>query len=107
MERKKTFLVVCFSILMTALSAQTRHAVPVDNFLPAHLEFKRIFVTPAAVNPSPIRTADLSTPPPTPMTSAPTLGFFCKEELVIQKTLKLPIYFRLGSLEYCNRMEGK
>ncbi len=35
------------------------------------------------------------------------LGFFCTKELQIQKTLKLPVFFRLGSLQYCNKLEGK
>jgi hypothetical protein len=35
------------------------------------------------------------------------LGFFCKRELDIQKTTHLPVFFRLGSLESCNKLEGK
>jgi hypothetical protein len=34
-------------------------------------------------------------------------GFFCREELRIEKTTKMPIRFRLGSLEQCNYYEGK
>lgn len=35
------------------------------------------------------------------------IGFFCKEELKLEKTIKIPLRFRLGSLDYCNQLEGK
>ena len=34
-------------------------------------------------------------------------GFFCRRELELEKTIRLPLRFRQGSLEYCNRLEGK
>jgi hypothetical protein len=34
-------------------------------------------------------------------------GFFCKKELQVEKTTKLPIRFRLGSLAQCNELEQK
>jgi hypothetical protein len=34
-------------------------------------------------------------------------GFFCKTELKLQKLTKVPIFFRLGSTDYCNKLEGK
>jgi len=35
------------------------------------------------------------------------IGFFCKEEIKFEKLTKIPFRFRLGSVEECDRMEGK
>lgn len=36
-----------------------------------------------------------------------SLGFFCRKELQIEKVLKFPVKFRLGSVTYTDQMEGK
>lgn len=35
------------------------------------------------------------------------LSFFCKKEIQLEKVIKIPFRFRLGSVEDCDRMEGK
>jgi len=35
------------------------------------------------------------------------LAFFCKIEVKLEKAVKLPIKFRLGDVEYVDRLEGK
>jgi hypothetical protein len=36
-----------------------------------------------------------------------SLGFFCKKELELEKAIKLPVRFRLGSVAYTDKMENK
>lgn len=35
------------------------------------------------------------------------LAFFCKIEVKLEKAVKLPIKFRLGDVDYVDRLEGK
>ena len=35
------------------------------------------------------------------------LGFFCKQEIKMEKITKVPFKFRLGSVQQCDWLEGK
>ena len=39
--------------------------------------------------------------------STTQLGFFCKKEWKFESATKLPLKFRLGSVPYCDWLEGK
>ena len=34
-------------------------------------------------------------------------GFFCRQELLLEKKLSIPVKLRLGNLDYCNYLEQK
>lgn len=36
-----------------------------------------------------------------------SIGFFCRKELQVEKTLKVPFKLRLGDVNYTDKMEGK
>ncbi len=80
---------------------------PIAVFSGQHI--KKMSWEPAAltINKSAAGIAPVMYPLLNPAYYAQHLGFFCKKELQIEKRIKIPFKFRLGSVQYCDWMEGK
>ena len=102
--KKAKFLFFCMIFVMNGLLAQT--SLQKSLLL---LEFKKPS-KPLSIKFS-LNSLPLSTPESRPFLSpnyySAHLSFFCKQEMKIEKAAKIQIKFRLGSVEDCDRMEGK
>lgn len=113
-QRFYKIIVVCLLLLPAALQAQTSNhsGIPGLHFssLPPGRGGQ---VNPAdsvvRIRKNSIRLSTL-TRIPSPVTAAyyvSNLGFFCRKEWQVEKSIRIPLKLRLGSLDYVDRLEGK
>lgn len=95
MKGKEKILVLCMIFAVTAAHAQ-------KNIFPARYYYKSntsfLFRVMPSTNSSLIIPADFYNG---------QLGFFCKKEWRFESHTKIPLKFRIGNIDDCNRMEGK
>jgi hypothetical protein len=87
--------VVCLLLCFTAISAHAQQSS--DTVINKNLSLVQMSVQPVFTLPFTVP-ANLSTQ---------HLPFFCDKEYKLEKVTKIPFRFRIGSVEYCDKMEGK
>lgn len=98
--KNKTIIAVCVKLLFWCSSVQAQTASDSSGAKPAP-----VYISPATF--TGIK-QQLSTPAQLPGNHyAKQLPFFCNTELKLQKKLGFPVKFRVGSVAYCDRLEGK
>lgn len=115
---KKIYLILVLTSIVALVTAQhsridsASHAVSIGDTLPIAL--RTLNLTHALIiknlELNPFADRHVLSPAMTyqnGFTSTPTTAFFCVMENKLEKTSKIPLRMRLGSLYYANSLEGK
>lgn len=89
---------ICFSVIFLLFTARSIGQPRSDSVV-----LKPLVILKADTLTQPVRTAAFL-----PANFyARNLGFMCKQEIFLEKKTKIPFRFRIGSVDYCNYLEGK
>lgn len=99
LSKNKTFIAFTVKFLFAAAALQAQ---------PANNSAKQRIDSPAVIRQFFLPVKQPLTPKQLPGNFyAKQLPFFCNKELQVQKAVGFPVKFRIGSVEYCDRLEGK
>jgi len=104
MNKKCKILFFCMIFVSNATFAQ-KTSIQKDNLLSSELA-KTQSVRHFATNTFPAAVLQYK-PFLSPQFYSSQLGFFCKQEIKFDKITKIPFRFRLGSVDQCDKLEGK
>lgn len=98
MSKKSEILIFCMIFVVNHVNAQLNPLKSSTNKGFAN-QFHSTF--------SPLRSQFYSIKPIPANFYVKNLGFFCQQQLKLESFTKIPFRFRLGSVNYCDWMEGK
>jgi hypothetical protein len=104
-NKKHKILFFCMIFVNTAALTQPAVARK-NNLLLAQCHYKGGLNAPIIANKLAANSASLA-PVLSPDFYARQLGFFCQQELKFDRITRFPVRLRLGSLDDCDRLEGK
>jgi hypothetical protein len=117
-QRFYKFIVVLFLLVANWLTSTGQTHPPTTLLKTTSINGKDISPSPLseyslrATFPYTLQYSSHTSPKPTYHTLSPDyytkcLGFFCRVELNVEKKINIPLRFRVGSLDYLNKLEGK
>jgi hypothetical protein len=98
MKKKGKIFIFCMIFVANSVAAQQNKLQPTA---------VKAFTHTALFSSFPINRQNVEKSVIDPRFNVNNLGFFCKQELKLQSVTRVPFKFRLGSVQYCDRMEGK
>ena len=97
--KKKTFIALTVKLLLSIIYVQAQNIT--DSTQQKNVSFFPFYAN-RSVNRQPILPNQLPS-----NFYAKRLPFFCAKELQVQKAVGIPVKFRLSTVEYCDKLEGK